>query len=100
MAPSRELNVGYILCHGNVTNFDTMIRHFTTSIKSILIFTEKKINFRIVTDDLEGINEMIFENIPEKYWPDFDVRGDNTKKDMLKYHRMSGPMKYHNNVFS
>ena len=25
---------------------------------------------------------MIFENIPEKYWPDFDVRGDNTSKDM------------------
>ena len=74
--------MGYILCHGNVTNFDTMIRHFTTSIKSILIFSSKKIRFRIVTDDLEGINEMIFENIPEKYWPDFDVRGDNTSKDM------------------
>ena len=78
----NELNVGYILCHGNVTNFDTMIRHFTTSIKSILIFSSKKIRFRIVTDDLDGINEMIFENIPEKYWPDFDVRGDNTSKDM------------------
>ena len=79
---SNELNVGYILCHGNVTNFDTMIRHFTTSIKSILIFSSKKIRFRIVTDDLDGINEMIFENIPEKYWPNFDVRGDNTSKDM------------------
>ena len=74
--------MGYILCHGNVTNFDTMIRHFTTSIKSILIFSSKKIRFRIVTDDLDGINDMIFENIPEKYWPDFDVRGDNTSKDM------------------
>ena len=79
---ANELNVGYILCHGNVTNFDTMIRHFTTSIKSILIFSSKKIRFRIVTDDLDGINDMIFENIPEKYWPDFDVRGDNTSKDM------------------
>lgn len=59
-----------------------MIRHFTTSIKSILIFSSKKIRFRIVTDDLDGINEMIFENIPEKYWPDFDVRGDHTSKDM------------------
>ena len=78
----NELNVGYILCHGNVTNFDTMIRHFTTSIKSILIFSSRKIRFRIVTDDLDGINEMIFENIPEKYWSDFDVRGDNTSKDM------------------
>ena len=76
------LNVGYILCHGNVTNFDTIERHFTTSVKSILIFTDKMVNFRIVSDSVSDIREMIERNIPEQYWSRFDIRGDETQKDM------------------
>ena len=78
----NELNVGYILCHGNVTNFDTIERHFTTSVKSILVFTDRIINFRIVTDSVDDIREMIERTIPEQYWNRFDVRGDETQEEM------------------
>ena len=78
----NTLNVGYILCHGNVTNFDTIERHFTTSVKSILIFTDKMVNFRIVSDSVSDIREMIERNIPEEYWSRFDIRGDETQKEM------------------
>ena len=78
----NTLNVGYILCHGNVTNFDTIERHFTTSVKSILIFTDKMVNFRIVSDSVSDIREMIERNIPEQYWSRFDIRGDETQKEM------------------
>ena len=78
----NELNVGYILCHGNVTNFDTIERHFTTSVKSILVFTDRIINFRIVTDSVDDIREMIERTIPEEYWNRFDIRGDETQEEM------------------
>lgn len=77
-----ELNVGYILCHGNITNFDTIERHFTTSVKSILVFTNRIVNFRIVTDSVLDIREMVERTIPEQYWDRFDIRGDETQEEM------------------
>ena len=80
------LNIGYILCHGNVTNFETIVRHFTTSVKSILIFSKipENIRFRVVTEkeSTQEIEKMIRQNIPKAYWSHFDVRGDETNKDI------------------
>ena len=79
---NQILNVGYILCHGNITNFETIERHFTTSVKSILVFTNKLVHFRIVTDNVPDITKMIERNVPKEYWSRFDIRGDQTQKDM------------------
>ena len=89
--PSEVLNIGFILCKGNITNFETIENLFISSVKSIITFSTHPIIFRIVSNDIEWVNELILEKIaePEKsnnFW--FDVRNDETPDSLepLKRH--------------
>ena len=66
---------------------------FIASVKSILIFTNQKIIFRIVSNDVQAVNELIensFSQHSRKNY-EFDVRPDFTPdalsplKDVLKF---------------
>ena len=89
--PSEVLNIGFILCKGNITNFETIENLFISSVKSILAFSTHPIIFRIVSNDIEWVNELILEKIAEpdksnNFW--FDVRNDETPDSLepLKRH--------------
>ena len=88
---SEALNIGFILCKGNITNFETIENQFVSSVKSILTFTSRPVIFRIVSNDINWVNDLILEKIaePEKmrnFW--FDVRTDETPNALepLKRH--------------
>lgn len=90
--PDEPLNIGFIICKGNVTNYVTVSNLFIASVKSIIIFTNQRIIFRIVSNDVDAVNDLIeksFPNSPSTF--EFDVRPDFTPnslsslKEVLKF---------------
>jgi len=78
-----ELNIGFIICRGNVTNYVTISNLFIASVKSIMLFTAKPVVFRIISNDVEAVNSLIktaFPARPKTFR--FDIRPDMTSEDL------------------
>ncbi|CBY41884.1 unnamed protein product, partial [Oikopleura dioica] len=58
------------------------ISTFLVSIKSILAFTKRHVNFRIATDNKTAVENFIYSSIPNLKNTFFDIREDKTTSEM------------------
>ncbi|CAG5095677.1 Oidioi.mRNA.OKI2018_I69.XSR.g14289.t1.cds [Oikopleura dioica] len=80
----KEINIGYILCLNGGSNRDFLLEQFIASAKSVLAFSNRKVNFRIATNDVEQVTDQVQQIFPQDapFEISFDIREDLTRKEM------------------